>query len=200
MEPNEGTFVLHTENHQVDALEFLPNCRAASEYLYDILTNASVVKNKIPVLLCCNKTDKVTAHTKDFIRKQMEKEIEKLRASRSAVSTADIANDFTLGIEGEVFSFTHCLNNVTVAEASGLTGETDQILLAAHANDFNQDIDITWGDGRGNILNNGTLVNLALDQSSGSGFQSKAEYLYGKVDMQIKLVPGNSAGTVTESE
>lgn len=71
------------------------------------------------------------------------------------------------------------------------------ILLVVHAKDFNQDIDITWGDGRGNVLNNGTLLNLALDQSSGSGFQSKAEYLYGKVDMQIKLVPGNSAGTVT---
>lgn len=67
----------------------------------------------------------------------------------------------------------------------------------AHANYLNQDIDITWGDGRGNFLNNGTLLNLFLDQSSGSGFQSKAEYLYGKVDMQIKLVPGNSAGTVT---
>ncbi|CAN8271152.1 unnamed protein product [Cochlearia groenlandica] len=70
------------------------------------------------------------------------------------------------------------------------------ILLVTHASNFNQDIEITWGDGRGNILNNGTLLNLTLDQSSGSGFQSKAEYLYGKVDMQIKLVSGNSAGTV----
>ncbi|KAJ4900828.1 signal recognition particle binding [Raphanus sativus] len=111
----------------VDALEFIHNCRAASEYLYDILTNANVVKKKIPVLLCCNKTDKLTAHTKEFIRKQMEKEIEKLRASRSAVSTADIANDFTIGIEGEVFSFSHCSNKVTVAEASGLNGETFQV-------------------------------------------------------------------------
>nr|VDD34556.1 unnamed protein product [Brassica oleracea] len=111
----------------VDALEFLPNCRAASEYLYDILTNANVVKKKIPVLLCCNKTDKLTAHTKEFIKKQMEKEIEKLRASRSAVSTADIANDYTIGIEGEVFSFSHCCNRVTVAEASGLNGETVQV-------------------------------------------------------------------------
>ncbi|KAF3552257.1 hypothetical protein DY000_02000238 [Brassica cretica] len=162
MEPNEGTFDLHSENAKkgkvklvhlvdvpghsrlrpkleeflpqaaaivfvVDALEFLPNCRAASEYLYDILTNANVVKKKVPVLLCCNKTDKLTAHTKEFIRKQMEKEIEKLRASRSAVSTADIANDFTIGIEGEVFSFSHCCNKVTVAEASGLDGETVQI-------------------------------------------------------------------------
>ncbi|GLJ57645.1 hypothetical protein SUGI_1357780 [Cryptomeria japonica] len=32
---------------------------------------------------------------------------------------------------------------------------------------------------------------------TGSGFQSKNEYLFGNIDMQIKLVPGNSAGTVT---
>ncbi|XP_020883626.1 uncharacterized protein LOC9316823 [Arabidopsis lyrata subsp. lyrata] len=140
MEPNEGTFVLHTENTKkgkinpvhlvdvpghsrlrpkleeflpqaaaivfvVDALEFLPNCRAASEYLYDILTNANVVKNKISVLLCCNKTDKLTAHTKEFIRSRWRKK-------------SDIANDF---------SFSHCYNKVIVAEASGLTGENVQI-------------------------------------------------------------------------
>ncbi|KAK6774096.1 hypothetical protein RDI58_029335 [Solanum bulbocastanum] len=32
---------------------------------------------------------------------------------------------------------------------------------------------------------------------SGSGFQSKNEYLFGRFNMQLKLVPGNSAGTVT---
>nr|XP_043611405.1 signal recognition particle receptor subunit beta-like [Erigeron canadensis] len=42
----------------VDAVEFLPNCRAASEYLYYILTKASVVKRKIPLLILCNKVDK----------------------------------------------------------------------------------------------------------------------------------------------
>lgn len=44
-------------------------------YLYDLLTKGSVVRKKIPVLILCNKTDKVTAHTKEFIRKQMEKEM-----------------------------------------------------------------------------------------------------------------------------
>ncbi|KAI3435203.1 Signal recognition particle receptor subunit beta [Psidium guajava] len=162
MEPNEGTFILHSEiskkgkirpvhvidvpGHSrlrpkldevlplaagivfvVDALDFLPNCRTASEYLYDILTNASVVKKKIPFLVLCNKTDKVTAHTKEFIRKQLEKELDKLRASRSAISAADIANDFTLGIPGEAFAFSQCQNRVTVAEASGLTGEIAQV-------------------------------------------------------------------------
>ncbi|XP_057980423.1 probable xyloglucan endotransglucosylase/hydrolase protein 23 [Malania oleifera] len=65
------------------------------------------------------------------------------------------------------------------------------------AGNFNQEFDITWGDGRAKILNNGDLLTLSLDKSSGSGFKSKNQYLFGKIDMQIKLVPGNSAGTVT---
>lgn len=69
-------------------------------------------------------------------------------------------------------------------------------ILVASANFFN-DVDITWGSGRGKILENGNLLQLALDKFSGSGFQSKQEYLFGRIDVQIKLVPGNSAGTVT---
>ena len=70
-------------------------------------------------------------------------------------------------------------------------------MMVASAANLNQDFDITWGDGRANIVNNGELLTLSLDKTSGSGFQSKNEYLFGKIDMQLKLVPGNSAGTVT---
>lgn len=70
-------------------------------------------------------------------------------------------------------------------------------LMVTFASNFYQDFDITWGDGRGKILNNGELLSLSLDKASGSGFQSKKEYIFGKFDMQLKLVPGNSAGTVT---
>lgn len=162
MEPNEGTFVLHSESSKkgkikpvhlvdvpgnarlrpkldeflpqaagivfvVDAVEFLPKCSEASEFLFEILTNAIVFKKKIPVLICCNKTDKVTAHTKDFIRKQLEKEIDKLRKLRNQVSEADIANDITLGVPTEPFGFSQCINKVTVAEASALTSEVTQV-------------------------------------------------------------------------
>ncbi|KAH7544635.1 hypothetical protein FEM48_Zijuj01G0006700 [Ziziphus jujuba var. spinosa] len=71
------------------------------------------------------------------------------------------------------------------------------ICWVSSAGNLNQDFQITWGDGRAKILNNGDLLTLSLDKASGSGFQSKNEYLFGKIDMQLKLVPGNSAGTVT---
>ncbi|CAL9102799.1 unnamed protein product [Musa textilis] len=66
----------------------------------------------------------------------------------------------------------------------------------ALAGNFYQDVDITWGDGRAEILDDGQLLTLSLDKYSGSGFQTRNQYLYGKFDMQLKLVPGDSAGTV----
>ncbi|CAN0923683.1 Probable xyloglucan endotransglucosylase/hydrolase protein 23 [Linum grandiflorum] len=63
--------------------------------------------------------------------------------------------------------------------------------------DLSREFDLTWGEGRGKIVADGQLLTLTLDHTSGSGFQSKNKYLFGKLDMQLKLVPGNSAGTVT---
>ncbi|KAE8682704.1 putative xyloglucan endotransglucosylase/hydrolase protein 16 [Hibiscus syriacus] len=60
---------------------------------------------------------------------------------------------------------------------------------------FYQSCDVVWGHGM--IQEGGQLLTLSLDKTSGSGFQSKDEYLVGKIEMQLKLVPGNSAGTVT---
>ncbi|KAL6343212.1 hypothetical protein AAG906_021010 [Vitis piasezkii] len=71
------------------------------------------------------------------------------------------------------------------------------VVATASASDFSQDFDLTWGDNRAKIFNGGQLLSLSLDQASGSGFQSKKEYLFGRIDMQLKLVAGNSAGTVT---
>lgn len=70
-------------------------------------------------------------------------------------------------------------------------------LVAAFAAHFYDDFRITWGEDKAKILNNGDLRTLSLDKISGSAFQSNKQYLLAKIDMQIKLVPGNSAGTVT---
>ncbi|XP_061361580.1 probable xyloglucan endotransglucosylase/hydrolase protein 23 [Gastrolobium bilobum] len=83
-------------------------------------------------------------------------------------------------------------STITILSALALAS-----FMAAYGGNFYNDFEITWGDGRAKILNNGELLTVSLDKSSGSGFRSKNEYLFGKIDMQIKLVPGNSAGTVT---
>ncbi|KAI4317401.1 hypothetical protein L6164_025270 [Bauhinia variegata] len=70
-------------------------------------------------------------------------------------------------------------------------------MIVACAGNFYQDFDLTWGGERGKIFSRGQLLSLSLDRVSGSGFQSKKEYLFGRIDMQLKLVAGNSAGTVT---
>ncbi|CAM8930399.1 unnamed protein product [Rhodiola kirilowii] len=47
------------------------------------------------------------------------------------------------------------------------------------------------------VLNGGDEIKLVLDRSGGTGFQSKGSYLFGHFSMHIKMVPGDSAGTVT---
>ncbi|CAN6571222.1 unnamed protein product [Malus baccata var. baccata] len=62
------------------------------------------------------------------------------------------------------------------------------MVMAASAGNFYQDFDVTFGDGRAKTLNGGQLLTLNLDQASGSGFKSMNEYLFGRIDMQIKLL------------
>ncbi|KAK4770160.1 hypothetical protein SAY87_030692 [Trapa incisa] len=70
-------------------------------------------------------------------------------------------------------------------------------LVGGYGGNFLSECDVTWGGRRARISEGGQLLTLSLDRASGSGFQSKQHYLFGRIDMQVKLVPGNSAGTVT---
>lgn len=71
------------------------------------------------------------------------------------------------------------------------------LFSAAAAGNFSKEITITWGNGNGKVLNGGQVVSLSLDNSTGSGFESNDQFLFGRFDVQMKLVPNNSAGTVT---
>ncbi|WZZ91357.1 hypothetical protein YC2023_119936 [Brassica napus] len=55
----------------------------------------------------------------------------------------------------------------------------------------------TWAFDHIKYLNGGSEVHLILDKYTGTGFQSKGSYLFGHFSMHIKMVPGDSAGTVT---
>ncbi|KAG8386735.1 hypothetical protein BUALT_Bualt03G0180000 [Buddleja alternifolia] len=71
------------------------------------------------------------------------------------------------------------------------------LLATSSAGNFSQDVTITWGGPRGKILSGGQVLTLSLDNYSGSGFESNNQYLYARFDLQLELIPGNSAGTVT---
>ncbi|KAI5080935.1 hypothetical protein GOP47_0004118 [Adiantum capillus-veneris] len=66
------------------------------------------------------------------------------------------------------------------------------------SNSFHDNFVVSWAPNNVKFLGaNGEALQLILDQSTGAGFASKESYLFGNIDMQIKLVPGDSAGTVT---
>lgn len=56
-------------------------------------------------------------------------------------------------------------------------------------------LEILWGQTQ--VLNGDQTIALSLDRAMGSGFRSKTSYLFARIDIDIKLVPKNSAGTVT---
>ncbi|PIA40669.1 hypothetical protein AQUCO_02400021v1 [Aquilegia coerulea] len=55
----------------------------------------------------------------------------------------------------------------------------------------------TWAFDHIKYFNGGNEIQLVLDKYTGTGFQSKGSYLFGHFSMQIKMVAGDSAGTVT---
>nr|GMD59266.1 probable xyloglucan endotransglucosylase/hydrolase protein B [Ipomoea batatas] len=55
----------------------------------------------------------------------------------------------------------------------------------------------TWALDHIKDFNAGSEIHLYLDNRTGTGFESKGSYLFGHFAMQIKMVPGDSAGTVT---
>ncbi|KAK4752037.1 hypothetical protein SAY87_020835 [Trapa incisa] len=55
----------------------------------------------------------------------------------------------------------------------------------------------TWAFDHIKYFNGGSEVHLMLDKYTGTGFQSKGSYLFGHFSMWIKMVAGDSAGTVT---
>ncbi|KAJ4792073.1 Xyloglucan endotransglucosylase/hydrolase [Rhynchospora pubera] len=70
-------------------------------------------------------------------------------------------------------------------------------ITPSFADSFDKKVDFIWGHENSKMDDTGKQLSLSLNTMSGSAFQSKDAYLFGRIDMQIKLVQGNSAGTVS---
>ncbi|GLJ48255.1 hypothetical protein SUGI_1018780 [Cryptomeria japonica] len=61
---------------------------------------------------------------------------------------------------------------------------------------FNDEVVTVWGAKNVKLLNNGQEMQLSLTKESGSLIRSKQTFLFGSFTMLMKLVQGDSAGTV----
>ncbi|KAI3894917.1 hypothetical protein MKX03_022855 [Papaver bracteatum] len=92
MDPDEGNFLIFLDTLNFD--QSLTNtclkqlALSLSLMLWTFCQTKLVVKKKIPVLIMCNKTGKVNAHTKEFIK---------------ACHIFCMSTEFALGVAGKAF-------------------------------------------------------------------------------------------------
>lgn len=126
----------------VDAEAF--DAPAAAEGLAAVLRRRTLARSRAPVLLACNKMDRLTAYPVKTIVKRLEREIEALRTATKAKLT-DIGGDADaeralmpledLAPEGRAFSFeVGCPLTVTAAAVSVAAGKLDDVEAFIAAN------------------------------------------------------------------
>ncbi|KAI3424957.1 hypothetical protein D9Q98_008338 [Chlorella vulgaris] len=94
----------------VDSVDFMPRKTEAAEQLFEVLSAPSLARRRVPLLLACNKQDMGSkAHTVDFIRKRLEKELDQMRSTRGALGDVGGGSGggkaAQLGLPGEPFTF-----------------------------------------------------------------------------------------------
>ncbi|CEG37400.1 Signal recognition particle receptor, beta subunit (small G protein superfamily) [Plasmopara halstedii] len=93
----------------VDASD-VASFRKAAEFLYDIFANKNVNDQSPPLMVVCNKSEAVGAVGSQVVRDALEKELTKLKATRSSLETEgdDDEQDLTqvpVGRDGAPFQF-----------------------------------------------------------------------------------------------
>ncbi|KZV27400.1 putative xyloglucan endotransglucosylase/hydrolase protein 25-like [Dorcoceras hygrometricum] len=82
---------------------------------------------------------------------------------------------------------------------SAARGKGQQSTSPEENDTFHEDLTVvTQSDRRANIVDDGeTPATLSLDKTSGSGLESKEEFLFGNVGMKIKLASADAEGTLS---
>jgi len=112
----------------VDSGTVTKQVRDVAEYLHFLLTNRNILGNAPPVLIVCNKQDSGMAKGKGAVQTLLEKEIEKVRMTRSSqlAGTQTEADTVFLGREGKQFELRDLDCRVEFEEASALDLDTLQ--------------------------------------------------------------------------
>ncbi|KAI8077909.1 signal recognition particle receptor subunit beta-like protein [Gilbertella persicaria] len=113
----------------VDSTSITRHIRPVAEYLYDILAKPDVQKQRMPILIACNKSDMITALPTEKIKALLETEIHRLRATRTARVEQQESDEQEayLGYEGEDFKFDHIDNPIDFEACSVEHQQMDHI-------------------------------------------------------------------------
>mmetsp|Transcript_17434 Transcript_17434/g.52270 ORF Transcript_17434/g.52270 Transcript_17434/m.52270 type:complete len:172 (-) Transcript_17434:920-1435(-) len=118
----------------VDAVDFLPHTTETAEQLYEVLA-ARGLSRGLPVLLAANKADHgAKAHSPDFVRRRLERELDTLRATRAAQPAAGggPGDGAALGRPGESLTFASLAATggaqVSVASISATAGDVQPVV------------------------------------------------------------------------
>lgn len=113
----------------VDSAEITPHKVEAAEMLYEVLNNPAVHKQRIPLLITCNKADlEEEAHSVDFIRKTLEKQLDAMRKTKAAgIGKEAGAQSLALGAPDKPFSLQALRGKVQLVECSAKEGQLDDV-------------------------------------------------------------------------
>ncbi|XP_032081170.1 signal recognition particle receptor subunit beta [Thamnophis elegans] len=106
----------------VDSVAFQREMKDVAEFLYQLLTDNTILKNAPPLLIACNKQDVTMAKSSKLIQQQLERELNTLRVTLSAApSTMDSSSSgsvIQLGKKGKEFDFSQLPMKVEFVECS----------------------------------------------------------------------------------
>mmetsp|Transcript_20990 Transcript_20990/g.45978 ORF Transcript_20990/g.45978 Transcript_20990/m.45978 type:complete len:258 (-) Transcript_20990:675-1448(-) len=112
----------------IDSVEITPHKVEAAEELFEVLTHPSVAKRRVPILLACNKMDLETqAHSVDFIKRTLEKQLDAMRKTRTSLSSEAAAKAAVLGKAEKPLVLSQLRNPISVASISALKGDVSEV-------------------------------------------------------------------------
>ncbi|XP_073530433.1 signal recognition particle receptor subunit beta [Phyllobates terribilis] len=114
----------------VDSSSFQREVKEVAEFLYLILTDATLLRNNPPILVACNKQDVSMAKSAKLIQQQLERELNTLRVTQSAApSTLEGTNSpatVQLGKKGKDFEFSQLPLKIEFLECSARDGKEEE--------------------------------------------------------------------------
>ncbi|KAM4041483.1 signal recognition particle receptor subunit beta [Anomaloglossus baeobatrachus] len=113
----------------VDSSSFQREVKEVAEFLYHILTDATLLRNIPPILVACNKQDVSMAKSAKLIQQQLERELNTLRVTQSAApSTLEGTNlpaAAQLGRKGKDFEFSQLPLKIEFVECNARDGKEE---------------------------------------------------------------------------